>query len=396
MGRQPSSYSRARRAIVSVVVAVAALIAAVPSGRAEAPSGRKGRPAESFAARSERANSGVVTVISGTVSGTFIQIANDLSFVLDDGDALRILPVIGKGADQNLRDILMLRGIDLGIVRSDGLEALRRDAQLGGAAKSLTYIARLFTDEAHLIAGPDITNIRQLAGKTVNFDLQGSGANYTGRLIFELLGIPVVATNYDQLTSYEMLKSGEIAATFQMSGKPIPAVAKLDAANRFHLLEVPFDQKIAELYLPGEFTHEDYPNLVPGGPVKTVTVSSILAAYNWPEKSDRYQKIARFTEAFFSKIAAFQQPARHPKWAEVNLAAEIPGWTRFKAAQQWLDRNRPSEAAGPDAESRASFNRFLDARGRADAAAEDREALFRDFVRWQRRAQGAKDEGRER
>src|SRR3954464_6161834 len=89
------------------------------------------------------------------------------------------------------------------------------------------YITRLFTDEAHLIAGPGITDIRQLAGKRVNFDLEGSGANYTGRLIFERLGIPVGATNVDQPPSYEMLKRGELAARSQMSGKPIPAIANL-------------------------------------------------------------------------------------------------------------------------------------------------------------------------
>jgi TRAP-type uncharacterized transport system substrate-binding protein len=88
----------------------------------------------------------------------------------------------------------------------------------------------------------------------VNFDLQGSGANYTGRLIFERLGIPVEATNYDQPTSYEMLKRGELAATFQMSGKPIPAVANLPADSNFHLVSVPYDSRIADLYLPARFS----------------------------------------------------------------------------------------------------------------------------------------------
>ncbi len=266
------------------------------------PQARVPQP-ETRAALAERANASTVTVISGTVSGTFIQIANDMSFVLDEGDRLRILPVIGKGAEQNLYDVLLLRGIDIGIVRSDGLEALRQDKRLPGADKDVAYIARLFTDEAHLIAGPDITDIRQLADKRVNFDLQGSGANYTGRLIFERLGIPVEATNYDQPTSYEMLKRGELAATFQMSGKPIPAVANLPADSNFHLVSVPYESRIADLYLPARFSREDYPSLVGAdNGVETVAVSSILAVYNWPEKTDRYAKVARFVDAFFSKL----------------------------------------------------------------------------------------------
>jgi hypothetical protein len=48
--------------------------------------------------------------------------------------------------------------------------------------------------------------------------------------------------------------------------------------------------------------------------------------------------VARFVDAFFSKFDQFQQPPRHPKWREVNLTAEVPGWTRFQPAQDWLVR----------------------------------------------------------
>ena len=337
-------------------------------------------------ALSEKANAGVVTVISGTVSGTFIQIANDLSFVLDDGDRLRVLPVIGKGAQQNLRDILLLRGMDLGIVRSDGLEELKTDKQMPGADQQISYIARLFTDEAHLIARRDITDIRQLAGKKVNFDLVGSGANYSGRLIFERLGIKVEPVNVDQPASYEMLRRGEIAATFQMSGKPIGAVAKLDLGGDAHLLDIPYADNLQDLYLPAAFTRSDYPNLVAQGrEVGTVAVSSILAVYNWPENTDRYKRVERFVDAFFSKIGEFQKPPRHPKWTEVNLAASVPGWRRFKAAEDWLARAQGPAVATTGAVDRAAFDRFVQSRGRGAPPAGEREALFQEFLDWQRR-----------
>lgn len=323
--------------VLRVVAGLLAWLAVVGSGAAQDRT-RGGQRPESRVQLTERVNAGTVTVISGTVSGAFIQIANDLSFVLDDGDRLRVLPVIGKGAEQNLVDIILLKGIDLGIVRSDGLEALRRDPRLPGADKDIAYITRLFTDEAHLIAGPGITDISQLAGKRVNFDLQGSGANFTGRLIFDRLGIQVEATNFDQPTSYEMLKRGEIAATFQMSGKPIRAVANIDRAAGLRLIPIPYDPRIGDLYLPAQFSAQDYPNLVPEGEIPTVAVASILAVYNWPENSDRYKRVARFVEALFTKLPEFQKPPRHPKWTEVNLAATVPGWRRFKAAQDWLDR----------------------------------------------------------
>lgn len=366
----------------AAMVLCCSLSAAVGAQPRVKPSGPK---AESRADLTARANAGAVTVISGTISGAFIQIANDLSFVLDDGDELRVLPMIGKGAEQNLRDILLLKGIDIGIVRSDGLAELKKGTIYPGADQQIRYILKLFNDEAHLIASKEIADIRQLAGKRVNFDLQGSGANYSGRLIFERLGIPVEAINVGQPDAYEMLKRGEIAATFQMSGKPIQAVARLDLGEKAHLIDVPYDPRIADLYLPANFTAEDYPRLVENGrPVSTVAVSSILAVYNHASDTERYRKVARFVDALFSKLPEFQKPPRHPKWTEVNLAATIPGWQRFKAAQDWLDRASRSADAGQSAD-RASFDRFLTATGRSAAPASDRERLFREFVDWQRR-----------
>jgi hypothetical protein len=182
-----------------------------------------------------------------------------------------------------------------------------------------------------------------------------------------------------------MLKRGEIAATFQMSGKPIPAIANLRTEG-FHLVSVPYDPRIADLYLPARFTREDYPQLVrTDDPVETVTASSILAVYNWPEKTERYNKVARFVDAFFSKLPEFQKPPRHPKWVEVNLAASVPGWRRFKAAQDWLNRAAAPVGGGAQSQNRTAFDSFLKARGQDGVSSEQREKLFQDFVDWQRR-----------
>jgi hypothetical protein len=43
-------------------------------------------------------------------------------------------------------------------------------------------------------------------------------------------------------------------------------------------------------------------------------------------------------EAFFSRFEEFQRPPRHAKWLEVNLAAQVPGWTRFGVAQEVQQR----------------------------------------------------------
>src|SRR5260370_39031990 len=64
-------------------------------------------------------NANTVTLIAGTIGGTYVQVGADLASVLDDGNKLRLLPIVGRGSVQSVADILFLQGVDLGIVRSD-------------------------------------------------------------------------------------------------------------------------------------------------------------------------------------------------------------------------------------------------------------------------------------
>jgi hypothetical protein len=132
---------------------------------------------------------------------------------------------------------------------------------------------------------------------------------------------------------------------------------------------------------------EDYPALIPpGGRVDTIAVPAVLAAYNWTPGSERYRKVDHFVQAFFEKFSQFQQPPFHPKWKEVVLNAPLKGWTRFAAAQTWLDEH----ANTPSAETRSKFDQFLAARasqsaGQAPMTPEQNEALFRQFLQWQQK-----------
>jgi TRAP-type uncharacterized transport system substrate-binding protein len=336
-------------------------------------------PPMSEAALGERMNANTVTVISGTPGGTYFRMASDMAFVLDDGDNLRILPILGKGAGQNAYDIRFLKGVDLGFVRTDTLNQLREDKRITNADRHITYIARLFNDELHVIAPREVTDIRQLAGKKVSFDVKGSGTDYTGRSMFKGLGLEVEPVNIDQATALDLLKQGELSAVVSVAAKPVAFVAGFDPGERFHVLAVPFVDALADKYFPATLTSKDYPKLVQdGATVNTLAVGTVLGAYKWPPKTERYNRIARFVDAFFSKFDEFQKPPRHPKWREVNLAAGLANWKRFPAAQEWLDRH-----GGPatTAATRDHFERFLNER--RSAANTDRTRLFEEFLKWQ-------------
>jgi TRAP-type uncharacterized transport system substrate-binding protein len=153
-------------------------------------------PAARYAARRDKLNQNTVTVVSGNPNGTYLYLAYDLSAVLDDGDELRVLPVVGKGGYQNMMDVLHLRGVDLGITQSNIMSYLKKTGEFGPNIENrVTYITKLYNEEMHVLAGPGINRIQDLTGKKVNFSDVGSGTQFSTRLIFELLGIKAEEVN---------------------------------------------------------------------------------------------------------------------------------------------------------------------------------------------------------
>jgi len=112
-----------------------------------------------------------------------------------------------------------------------------------------------------------------------------------------------------------------------------------DAGNGgFKFLAVKYEGKLEDYYLPAALEPSDYPGLIKQGErVPTIAVPTALVAFNWPAKTNRYQRVARFVDHLFSRIDRLQAPGYDPKWKSINLAATVPGLDRFPAAQEWLD-----------------------------------------------------------
>jgi TRAP transporter TAXI family solute receptor len=347
-------------------------------GEANRFSKEDGRATETEAAITERMNANTVSVITGTPGGTYFRIGADLAFVLDDGDRLRVLPILGKGAGENAYDIRFLKGVDLGFVRTDTVEQLRQDKRLRNVEQHIHYVAKLFNDELHVIAPREVEDVRQLAGKKVTFDVKGSGTDFTGRAMFKGLGIEVEAVNVDQPTALDLLRKGEVSAVASVAAKPVSVLSNFDPSDRFRFLAIPYPDTIGEAYVPATLSSADYPRMVkPGETVETLAVGTILGVYNSPQGSPRYKKVARFVEAFFGNFDKFLSPQRHPKWREVNLAASVNGWTRFRPAQEWLDSHGEQEVA-----SSAEFERFL--ADKTPDSNSDKEGLYRAYLKWRR------------
>jgi uncharacterized protein len=332
-------------------------------------------------------NKDTVGIISGNPNGTYLSLAYDLSAVLANDENIRVLPIVGAGGGGNIKDVRFLKGIDMGITQSVLLNRYKRTNEIGPIDDKIVYIAKLNNEEMHLVVRSDsgIESIEQLAGKKVNFSDIGSGSQLSNQEIFSRLNIKVTEVNMGQADGFEALKRGEIAATILIAGKPTGSTRTLRSTDGFKILPVAYSKALQDDFLPAVLTHEDYPNLIaPGQKVDTIAVVCVLIAYNWPKETDRYQRIARFVEAFFPRLEEFHKKPRHPKWKEANLAATVPGWKRFEAAEEWLAKNRVPAVSN----ERQQFDAYLTAqRGAAPGGAnafapQERERLFEDFLRW--------------
>jgi TRAP-type uncharacterized transport system substrate-binding protein len=274
----------------------------------------------------------------------------------------------------------------MGITQANIIKYFARTGELGpNLADQLVYVAKLFTEEVHIIVRSDVTDIKQLNGKAVNFGEEGSGTDITAQLVLDALGVKVQPLHLSDLEAIEKLKSDEIAAVIVMAGKPSPELAPLKGAEGLKFLSIPYAKELEDAYYPAVLTHDDYPNLISTGEsVDTVSVCTVLIAFNWSEDNVRYKRVAKFIDAFFSKFDAFLQPSRNPKWREVNFAATLEGWHRSPASQAWIEQ--AESAAGVSSQS--TFDSFLannaETSGKPMSDSE-RAELFRAFLEWSKR-----------
>jgi TRAP-type uncharacterized transport system substrate-binding protein len=292
----------------------------------------------------EKINAWTVGLAGGLLEGAPLRLATEMARIVDDGPNLHVLPIVTRGATENLNSLLYLRGVDTAIINSDALEEYK--IQVPEIQRRIVYLLNLFPSELHIFVRPEIESLQDLAGKKVNFNTQGTAAAYSGPLIFSRLGINAEKTFIPHQVALEQMRKGEVAAVVFITSKPVDAFVKGRWEPGFKFLPIQYESKFEDYYLPAVLEASEYPGLIkPGERVSTIAVPTALVAFNWPAKTNRYRRVARFVDMLFSRIDALQAPGFDPKWKSINLAATVPGLDRFAAAQQWLDRQAHSTRA---------------------------------------------------
>ena len=343
----------------------------------------------------ESLNRWTVGLAAGRVEGAPLRLAAELAQVLDDGDNLRVMPIVTRGPFDNFNDLLHLRGIDLAIVYGDTLDHFKNKEKIPNVENRVVFVANLFPAEVHVLARPEINTMKDLEGKVVNFNVAGTAAAFTGPIVFERLGIKIQARFIPHKDALEKMKGGdEVAATFWVTSKPIAPLANPAWPAGFKLLPIDYVKALEEVYLPASLENADYPKLVPQGQkVATIAVPTVLAAYNWAPDTDRSRRLNRTIDRMFERWSELHKPPNDPKWKDVNLASSVPGWRRYPLMQAKLDQvagkappavtasTIPSSGADRPSPVNPSIIRQQAQRAAPSNKAEQ-ERLFQQFMQW--------------
>jgi TRAP-type uncharacterized transport system substrate-binding protein len=323
----------------------------------------------------DKMNAGLVGIVSEGTDETV-----DMALALtaqSDHDRLRLLPIAGAGASQNAEDVMLTRGIDFGIVQTDVLDEIKRNAPFPGVDKYLQYITKLYDRQIQILAGPEIRSIDDLKGKKVNLGLRDSGTYTTATAIFTALGVEPEVINLPHPLALDKLRRGEISALVYVATKPSRLFQDIRPDENLHFL--PITANLSTTYAAAAITSIDYPELVSkDAPVSTVEVGTVLVAYNWLPNSERYRRVNHFVQTFLAHIKDIQ--ASRPKWRPFDVTSSVSGWTRFSPAAEWLKK------AGLTPEESKTTVVHLDTTQRDTLFKEfaQRQALFREFAAYQK------------
>src|SRR3977135_963249 len=271
-----------------------------------------------YTEQQEKINALTVGLAPGLIEGAPLRLAAEMARVVDDGDNLHVLPIVTRGPTENLHSLLYLRGVDLAIISADSLDEYK--IQFPELRRHDSYLLNLFPSELHIFARPESQSLQDLAGKKVNFNTLGTAAAYSGPLIFSRLGLDVEKTFIPHQVALQQMRKGDVAAVVFITSKPVAAFLRGRWEPGFKFLPVTYDSKFEDYYQPAALDVADYPALIkPGERLSTISVPTVLVSYNWPVRSARYRRVARFTDYLFTRVDKLQVAGFDPQWKTINL-----------------------------------------------------------------------------
>jgi TRAP-type uncharacterized transport system substrate-binding protein len=341
-----------------------------------------------------RMNQWTVGLAAGLPDGGFVRFASEMARTMEDGDNMRLIPMVTRGTTTNIADLLYLRGVDVAITYADAFDLYSKQAGLSNINDRIRYIMQFFISDIHIYARDEFKSLEDLKGQKVAVGTSGVAAALTGPLIFKRLGIDIQPVPVGGPIALEKLHKGEVSAMVYVAAKPSELFAGMKPDPGFHFVPVPYKKEFTDYYFPSKLKAEDYPTFLPAGTaIDTIAVPSVLAVYNWKPGSDRSERVNRFVETLFTNFSRLQKPPFHPKWKDVSLGAPVPGWRRYPYAQEVAERLKNGDANAsasriPTDNSPVEYQRFyafLATQRKAPATDTEKLQFYREFLEWSSR-----------
>ena len=271
-----------------------------------------------------------IAVATGPAGKGYSMLFRDMQKVC--GGVVKMCEVKTTGALDNL-DVLSTKEADIGFVQVDIWNTMKND---NNGIAALQYLFPTNYNFLHVLVssevpapgwrrlltkkGDSINKFTDLRGKTVA--VVGS-ASLLGRQLNKQLDYKMqfVDAPTDK-AAIDMVKAGQVAAVFTLSGWPSGVVNSLSRSDNITM--VPFDAPIGEPYKVKPLNYKSI----------AVYNSNTLAAPNAlvtrPFTGPRAQQVAALRSCILNNLTELKEGKYQPAWNEVNPSGTVGNMTKFK------------------------------------------------------------------
>ncbi len=260
------------------------------------------------------------TIATGPNEGSYFQIAQDIKKVSEkEGVELQVLPT--KGSFENIQ-LLGTGKVDLAVAQLDALryvsDVVRQQHGLNLFDK-IKVVLCLYPEEIHVITNrKDIESFYQLEGKRVSVGTEGGGSALSAAVLFAAYDIKLVVSFETFDEAIKKLGQGGLDAVIFVGGAPVPFIQKLD--NRFHLVRLPANVALEQLYLRAQVGNAQY--AWASAPTETYAVPSAILGLD--SSNEQYVTQAQRLVLSILNNQDSLQANGHPKWKSSIIQMYFP------------------------------------------------------------------------
>src|SRR5271156_433897 len=123
-----------------------------------------------------RMNQWTVGLAAGLPDGGFVRFASEMARTMDDGDNMRMIPMVTRGTTTNIPDLLYLKGVDVAITYADAFDFYSKQAGLSNINDRIRYIMHFFVSDIHIYTRDEFKSLADLKGQKVAVGTSGVAA----------------------------------------------------------------------------------------------------------------------------------------------------------------------------------------------------------------------------